>query len=26
LMLLFVGVAMGCWNAWYWVSRESRDD
>jgi ATP synthase protein I len=24
LMLLFVGVAVGCLNAWYWVKRESR--
>jgi len=24
LMLLFVGVVMGCVNAWYWVTRESR--
>ncbi len=23
---LFVGVALGCWNAWYWVKRESGDD
>ena len=23
LMLLFVGVAVGCLNAWYWVKRES---
>lgn len=22
LMLLVGGVALGCWNAWYWVSRE----
>lgn len=22
LMLLFVGVALGCLNAWYWLSRE----
>jgi ATP synthase protein I len=22
LMLLFVGVALGCANAWYWVTRE----
>ncbi len=20
---LFVGVVVGCWNAWYWVKRES---
>lgn len=24
LMLLFVGVVVGCLNAWYWVKRESR--
>jgi ATP synthase protein I len=24
LMLLFVGVVIGCLNAWYWVKRESR--
>jgi ATP synthase protein I len=23
---LFGGVALGCFNAWYWVSRESRDE
>ena len=23
LMLLFVGVVLGCLNAWYWVKRES---
>ena len=23
LMLLFVGAALGCLNAWYWVRRES---
>lgn len=26
LALLLGGVALGCLNAWYWVSRESRDD
>jgi ATP synthase protein I len=26
LTLLFVGIVLGCLNAWYWVSRESRDD
>lgn len=26
LALLLAGVALGCANAWYWVSRESRDD
>lgn len=24
LMLLFAGLLVGCWNAWYWVSREQR--
>ncbi len=22
LMLLFVGVILGCWNAWYWIEKE----
>lgn len=26
LTLLFVGVALGCLNAWFWVKRESRYD
>lgn len=26
LTLLFVGIALGCLNAWYWISRESRHD
>lgn len=26
LILLLGGVTLGCFNAWYWVSRESRDD
>lgn len=26
LTLLFAGIALGCANAWYWVSQESRDD
>jgi len=25
LMLLLVGVGLGCLNAWYWVSRERRE-
>jgi ATP synthase protein I len=25
LMLLFIGVVLGCLNAWYWVKRESRN-
>lgn len=24
LTLLFVGLALGCWNAWHWISRERR--
>ena len=24
LMFLFIGVIVGCLNAWYWVKRESR--
>jgi ATP synthase protein I len=24
LMLLFGGLLVGCWTAWYWVSREQR--
>ncbi|MGK7874101.1 MAG: AtpZ/AtpI family protein [Xenococcaceae cyanobacterium] len=26
LMLLFVGVVLGCLNAWYWIKRESQGD
>ncbi len=26
LMLLFVGVILGCLNAWYWVKRESGNE
>lgn len=26
LTLLFVGVVLGCLNAWYWVKRESRHE
>lgn len=22
LMLLFVGLVLGCWSAWYWIQRE----
>ena len=25
LMLLVIGVFFGCWNAWYWVSRERKE-
>lgn len=25
LMLLFVGIGLGCLNAWYWIKRESWD-
>lgn len=23
LMLLLGGILLGCWNAWYWVARET---
>ena len=26
LMMLFLGVVVGCLNAWYWVEKESRDE
>ncbi|MEL6137553.1 MAG: AtpZ/AtpI family protein, partial [Cyanobacteria bacterium J06626_23] len=26
LMLLVAGVGLGCWNAWYWVTKESRKE
>ncbi len=26
LMFLLIGVVLGCFNAWYWIKRESRDD
>ena len=26
LMLLVLGISIGCLNAWYWVSRESKSD
>lgn len=26
LMLLFVGLVVGCWNAWFWVREESREE
>lgn len=26
LMLLLLGVIIGCLNAWYWIQRESRDE
>jgi ATP synthase protein I len=26
LMLLFLGVILGCFNAWYWVRKETRRD
>jgi ATP synthase protein I len=26
LMLLFIGVVVGCLNAWYWVTREGGRD
>lgn len=24
LMMLIIGVIIGCWNAWYWVKKQSR--
>jgi ATP synthase protein I len=24
LMLLFVGIVLGCWNAWYWIQQEQQ--
>jgi len=24
LTMLLIGVAVGCWTAWYWIGRESR--
>lgn len=26
LTLLFIGLIIGCFNAWYWVNKESRPD
>jgi ATP synthase protein I len=26
LMLLFIGVILGCLNAWFWIQQESRED
>lgn len=26
LMLLFIGAVLGCFNAWYWIRRESGPD
>lgn len=26
LMMLFVGIVIGCLNAWYWIQRESQDE
>ncbi|WP_019509373.1 AtpZ/AtpI family protein [Pleurocapsa sp. PCC 7319] len=26
LMFLVIGVALGCFNAWYWISKESQSD
>ena len=25
LMLLVIGLIVGCWNAWHWVAREDRE-
>lgn len=24
LMMLALGILLGCWNAWYWVNKESK--
>ena len=24
--LLLAGIVLGCWNAWYWLHKESRND
>ena len=26
LTMLVIGVVVGCWNAWFWVKRESRKE
>lgn len=26
LMFLVIGVALGCFNAWYWINKESQSD
>ncbi len=26
LMLMLLGLGLGCWNAWYWVTKESQHD
>ncbi|MDJ0569244.1 MAG: AtpZ/AtpI family protein [Pleurocapsa sp. MO_192.B19] len=26
LMCLVIGVALGCFNAWYWINKESQSD
>ncbi|MCM1984937.1 AtpZ/AtpI family protein [Lyngbya confervoides] len=26
LMLLVLGIGLGCWNAWYWIQKESRHE
>ena len=26
LMCLIIGVALGCFNAWYWITKESQGD
>ncbi len=26
LMMLILGVGLGCLNAWYWIQKESKDD
>ena len=24
LMFLFIGIVLGCWNAWYWIEKEQK--
>jgi ATP synthase protein I len=26
MALMIAGLALGCWNAWHWISRESTDE
>ncbi|MEA5514645.1 AtpZ/AtpI family protein [Nodularia sp. UHCC 0506] len=26
LMMLFIGLTLGCFNAWFWVQQESRNE
>ncbi len=25
LTFLFIGIALGCWNAWYWIQKEREE-